>query len=246
MCYNQQLFMTRTELLNRYNQAEFKEAGVCLEYNRDVLWRYGFILKDTFSDPVVLDLASGTGGAADYLESEFGMQAVRLDISGYALDLSKGKRVRAIAQNLPFKDSSFEGIHMKDAIVHIENKDHIFGEIARVLKPNGMAILTSAYFESAGVFTHSDRFSEFKRCITIGNESDYLREVSLLNRRRRSAKISPPYFRCLPSEIERSANLNGLRLVSRNLWTPDCGNDWYDRAPKPVERFVMILDKSEI
>jgi phosphoethanolamine N-methyltransferase len=46
--------------------------------------------------------------------------------------------VQAPPGRLPFEDGSFDIVFSKDAMVHIPDKDAIFAEIARVLRPGGV------------------------------------------------------------------------------------------------------------
>lgn len=49
---------------------------------------------------------------------------------------------RADARNLPFHDESFEVVFILDVLEHIEEKDIVINEIHRVLKKNGIVILS--------------------------------------------------------------------------------------------------------
>ncbi len=92
----------------------------------------------------VLDLASGLGGQADYLEKH-GIKTIRFDLSNDAL-----KDVQGNMWKLPFKSETFGGVHMKDGLVHVLDKRKFIAEVARVLVPGGILCITS-YLSKASV-----------------------------------------------------------------------------------------------
>ena len=65
--------------------------------------------------------------------------------SGMAVTL-----VRGVGEQLPFKDDSFDKVMCKGALDHFPHPEKAIEEIARVLKPQGTAIITIANFESLG------------------------------------------------------------------------------------------------
>ena len=56
--------------------------------------------------------------------------------------------IRGIGECLPFKDASFDKVMCKGALDHFPYPDRAVAEIARVLKPQGKAIIAVANFES--------------------------------------------------------------------------------------------------
>ncbi|MBI2325973.1 class I SAM-dependent methyltransferase [Candidatus Collierbacteria bacterium] len=92
--------------------------------------------KERLKEPV-LDLASGLGGQADYLE-KLGIKTVRFDLSNDAL-----KNVQGNMWELPFKSLTFAGVHVKDGLVHVLDKRKFVAEVTRVLVPGGVLCITS-------------------------------------------------------------------------------------------------------
>jgi ubiquinone/menaquinone biosynthesis C-methylase UbiE len=56
--------------------------------------------------------------------------------------------VRGIGEGLPFKDGSFDTVMCKGALDHFPHPDMAIREMARVLKPQGKAVIAIANFES--------------------------------------------------------------------------------------------------
>jgi phosphoethanolamine N-methyltransferase len=97
----------------------------------------------------VLDIGCGSGGITLFIARQF--QPARIVGFDVELPVVESARRRATKAGLadraeftqgppgrlPFPDESFDVVFSKDAMVHIPDKDAIFAEIFRVLKPNG-------------------------------------------------------------------------------------------------------------
>ncbi|MBI2196476.1 class I SAM-dependent methyltransferase [Candidatus Daviesbacteria bacterium] len=59
------------------------------------------------------------------------------------IDRKKIKIFKGGATRLPFKNSSFDKVLISEVIEHIEDEEKALSEIRRVLKPNGLLILTT-------------------------------------------------------------------------------------------------------
>ncbi|MHA2055701.1 MAG: class I SAM-dependent methyltransferase [Candidatus Hodarchaeales archaeon] len=122
-------------------------------YSRQLEPSYGTVVLNPFVKQLeenvqtnrVLDLACGAGESADIFESS-GFKVNRLDISkkAFAYQGEKDGKVQADMSKLPFLDKSFDGIHAKDALVHVRDKNGLMGEMDRVLIDGGIALVTTA------------------------------------------------------------------------------------------------------
>ena len=99
-------------------------------------------------DATVLDIGCGTGGPSIALARDMGARVLGIDIEPQLLD-----RARALAQDagvadrvefrqvtrgpLPFEDDRFDVVFSKDALIHIPDKQALYAQIRRVLKPGG-------------------------------------------------------------------------------------------------------------
>lgn len=98
----------------------------------------------------LLDIGCGSGGITLHLLEAHGVaEATGFDVE---LPVIEAARRRAEAKNLsdrarfvcgapgplPFADGSFDVVFSKDALLHVPDKDALFAEIFRVLKPGGV------------------------------------------------------------------------------------------------------------
>ena len=102
----------------------------------------------------VLDLGCGPGGAAVALAGDLGARRV-LGIDVDAGTLERAAETVAAAGladritlklvepgPLPLPDGSFDVVFSKDVIAHVTDKDTLYGEILRVLRPGGRLLLS--------------------------------------------------------------------------------------------------------
>jgi SAM-dependent methyltransferase len=104
---------------------------------------------------VVLDVACGPGNITRRLLSHVGAAglAVGVDVSEPMLARAvadthapNATYVRADAQQLPFRDASFDAVCCYAALYLVEDPFAVISELARVLSPGGrIAVLTSVY-----------------------------------------------------------------------------------------------------
>jgi SAM-dependent methyltransferase len=100
----------------------------------------------------VLDLGCGVGGPGRFLADRFNCRVTGIDLLPSRIEAAASltrmvgltERVTyhvADATNLPFDASTFEQAWMLDASVHVEAKDELFREIARVVAEGGLLVL---------------------------------------------------------------------------------------------------------
>ena len=103
-------------------------------------------------DKRVLDVGCGMGGIDLLLVTEYAAsEVVGIDVEEPVLDKARKYASEAglsdcvtFIQVKPgkfsFDDGTFDIVFTKDALLHVEEKEHIFGEINRVLKSNGVFV----------------------------------------------------------------------------------------------------------
>lgn len=119
-----------------------------LERLAEVVGEYG---PPTATDKV-LDVGCGIGGPSRFLADRFGCSVVGVDVLPLRVEIAQAlaqltgteERVSyrvADATELDVPDESFDQVWMLDVSMHVRNKRALFGEIARVLRPNGLMVM---------------------------------------------------------------------------------------------------------
>lgn len=98
----------------------------------------------------VLDVGCGAGGVTLHLIQRHGAaHATGFDVEGPVIDQARthasakglsdrASFVQAAPGSLPFVDASFDLVFSKDALLHVPDKDAVFLDIFRVLRPGGV------------------------------------------------------------------------------------------------------------
>lgn len=92
-------------------------------------------LKKYSTSAVTLDIGASGSDHREYFPNR-----TTLDV-----DASKNSDVVADAHNLPFKDGSFEVVVCSEMLEHADDPQKVIDEIGRVLKPGGLAVLTTRF-----------------------------------------------------------------------------------------------------
>ncbi len=108
----------------------------------------------------VLEIGPG-GGGHSCLFKRHGASVTAVDITpqraistAFKLGLvagGEGRAYNADAENLPFRDNSFDIVYSNGVLHHSENTDRTIAEVLRVLKPGGKAVLM-LYARHSAVF----------------------------------------------------------------------------------------------
>lgn len=100
--------------------------------------KYRIMLEDLQLKEPILDLGCGTGMLQDFLKTKL----IGIDISFGMLKRSKELSIQGDAENLPFKDNSFNTVLSFTTLQNLESAGKLFRELARVLRPEGLAVVT--------------------------------------------------------------------------------------------------------
>jgi len=118
----------------------------------------------------VLDLGCGMGGFLEGL-SELGEEVLPCDISVESLARCAERGypggVVASGYDLPYADQSFDLVCMFDAIEHTEDDAKVMREVARILRPGGLALATVPAYQF--LYANNDRIAKHYRRYTRGS-----------------------------------------------------------------------------
>lgn len=137
----------------------YNEYQAMFELETTYWWFVGrrIILAETIqrhiTSPVdqALDIGCGTGGNLSVL-SRFSKTVIGLDTSPQALDYCRrrGWNTVALIQKdglLPFADETTDLVTLFDILEHVADERPLLGEILRVLRPDGLLIITVPAFQ---------------------------------------------------------------------------------------------------
>lgn len=181
----------------------------------------------------VLDIGCGVGGIDVLLVREHGAAHVTgIDVEApvlaHARDRARREKLTASLTfrrvdpgPLPFSDASFDVVFSKDAMIHIPDKQDLFAEVQRVLKPGG-------------IFTASD----WMRCDdrpASAQMRHYIESEGL------SFDMAPPRAY---ADMLAAAGFTTVALRDRNDWYRRQAGKEYEAIKGPLyERLVSSVGK---
>lgn len=126
---------------------EIPEAKATKEQLERLCSRYRFA-REFCNQKLVLEIACGSGIGLGYLANS-AKRVIGGDIDENILEIPKRtyqKRnnigiTRLSAEQLPFKDNSFETVLLYEAIYYVRRTDKFAHEVARVLRPDGILVV---------------------------------------------------------------------------------------------------------
>lgn len=119
-----------SDIADRYDR-----LNSLLSLGQDQKWRRTVVSQ--LPDGRLLDLGAGTGAANEIFGSR---DVVALDPAPEMLAINKtGLRVVSVGESLPFRDGSFDAVFSAYVFRNLDSVDGTMAEVARVLKPGGMA-----------------------------------------------------------------------------------------------------------
>lgn len=181
-----------------------------------------------FAGKRVLDIGCGSGGVTVFLAEEFPLEQITgFDVEEPVVEAARlrasaaglGRRVefvRGQPGGLPFPDQSFDIVFSKDALLHIADKESLFREVFRVLKPGGRLVV------SDWLTSHDDPPSQAME--------DYLEAEGLS-----FGMASPERYEAALQD----AGFEPVELVDRNPWYRVEAREELERLEGPLfERVV--------
>ncbi|MCT2576641.1 MAG: methyltransferase domain-containing protein [Mesorhizobium sp.] len=171
----------------------------------------------------ILDLGCGAGGVTLDLVARHGAaHATGFDVERPVIETAKRKAAAQGLQDrvsfvqgppgpLPFTDASFDVVFSKDALLHVRDKDALFAEIFRVLKPGGV------FAASNWMISHDGEPS--------ADMKTYLAAEGLS-----FAMASPARY----AEAMRRAGFRDISVRDRNAWYSEVAREELARLKGPL------------
>lgn len=105
----------------------------------------------------VVDICCGEGVTAEFLQDNFGVVAVGIDVSKKLLEIGKARfprlqLVEAAAERLPFANESMDGAVIECSLSVVDNAARVLAEIGRVLVAGAKLAITDIYFPDTASF----------------------------------------------------------------------------------------------
>lgn len=227
--------------IQRFEFLSDREVGIQM----DAFWKRGGYVYETVRDKVyyeeidrhiaelfgdgagrdILDLACGRGRLKGISDTG---RVTGIDLSATAIELARTAHaarpnfrfLQMSAQELAFSDASFDDVLFVDALEHVFHPRKVLTEAARVLRPGGRFLVTSANRDSLNqILTRKLGFPDFVTNFQHIREYTYTEMVALLEEagfavRRTAGVLLHPYWG-VPGvdEVTRRVNDHDAELV---------------------------------
>lgn len=180
--------------------------------------RYYFVLNQLdLKDKIVVDLASGEGYGSNIL-SQYAKSVTGIDLSTEAVDHARNTYIRnnldfqqGDATSIPLPDNFADVFVSFETIEHHDKHEEMMFEIKRVLKPDGILIMSSPdkyYYSDVPEFNNQFHvkelyYEEFKKLLNAFFKTSYFFSQSVF-----SGSIITADFEILPNKIPVVTDMN--------------------------------------
>lgn len=191
----------------------------------------------------ILDIGAGYGGSARYLAREKGYRVICLNLSE-----AQNKRNRELTleqtlsvlvdvidgnfEDVPFDESSFDGVWSQDAVLHSSDRRRVFEEVDRVLRPGGEFLFTDPMQTQ---YADADLIEPVLKRIdleSLGTPETYLEYAKRLNWETVDVDLRPSqlvahYSRVLETLLAKESDLEN-----------DCGGEYLERMKSGLKHWI--------
>lgn len=180
-----------------------------------------------FSGKQVLDIGCGSGGITLFLAREYKPESIiGFDVEQPVVDLAtkrageqglrdRARFVRGAPGPLPFADQSFDVVFSKDALIHVADKEALFEDIYRLLKPGGRFVASDWLTSHDGEPSDAMRAYLAAEGLSFGMASAARYEAAMVK-----------------------AGFTDVRTVNRNAWYRDVARGELERLKGPLYKPV--------
>jgi len=179
----------------------------------------------------MLEVGSGMGHLVGQLSAWF--EAYGMDLNHWAVNQSKSAAEKsslqtASAQELPYKDSSFNVVVIKHIVEHLPDPAKAIKEIGRVTEKDGILILATPNLGSLLKPWKGDKWIGYQdpTHISLKDPGEWLRLIQEagfeLKRVFSDGFWDVPYIRFIPSSIQKLlfGSLGGLQAITGFVFLP--------------------------
>lgn len=171
----------------------------------------------------ILDIGCGAGGITLHLVARHGAaRATGFDVEKPVIETARRRAagrglegrvsfVQAPPGPLPFGDASFDVVFSKDALLHVPDKDALFADIFRVLKPGGV------FAASNWMIAHDGEPSPWMKAYVAAEGLSF-------------AMASPARY----AEAMRRAGFTDITVRDRNPWYREVAREELARLKGPL------------
>ncbi|WP_367954181.1 methyltransferase domain-containing protein [Aquibium pacificus] len=184
----------------------------------------------------VFDIGCGAGGITMHLvERHDAAHATGFDVEEPVIVTARDRAwrrglsgrvdfVQAPPGRLPFRDASFDVVFSKDALLHVPDKDALFADIFRVLKPGG------EFAASDWMISHDGEPSKDMKAYIAAEDLSF-------------AMASPKRYR----EAMEKAGFVAVATVDRNPWYRDVARAELEKLKGPLyERAAAAVGEAYV
>ena len=180
-----------------------------------------------FAGKRVLDIGCGSGGITLFLAREYAPAEITgFDVEQPVVDLAtrraeeqgldeRARFVRGEPGPLPFADASFDVVFSKDALIHVADKEALFADIFRVLRPGGTFAASDWLTSHDGEPSPAMRIYLAAEGLSFGMASAARYEAAMT-----------------------AAGFTDVRTVNRNAWYREVARNELDRLKGPLYKPV--------
>lgn len=166
-------------------------------------------LRSSGGSARILDYGCGTGGNTPAYAAFGAVVGIEPDSGAVRLAHTRGQAqyCRSSGTKLPFRQAAFDAVLASDVLEHIENDVEALSEIARVLRPCGVAIVSVPahqwlFSRHDAALHHFRRYSKTRLSQLLENGGFRIRRLSYWN-----AALFPAI--CMHRLVEKSRRMRG-------------------------------------
>jgi ubiquinone/menaquinone biosynthesis C-methylase UbiE len=177
----------------------------------------------------VLDVGCGLGGSARYIANEYGCSVVGIDLTDEYIDVAnkltelvklsdKVSFKQGSALELPFTSNHFDVVWTEHTQMNIADKTQFYGELSRVLKPNGRLVFHDIFFGTTSNPYYPTPWAEYNSLSSLCTQEEAKTAIKksnfTINEWKDKSEQSLEFFKETVKRIETSESVPlGIHLL---------------------------------